>query len=167
MGLELVGWGWSGVVCAGEVWGWWVDDGQWWVVHLGLGLVGWGWWVGVGWSRVCESEGLGLGGLVVGRFGVGALGLVGRGLCVSVWGVVGWGWSVLVCAFGFGRLVGWGWPILGLCWPILGAMLAHLGAMLAHLGGLCCTGLRLGGPIFGVGGVGLVSDGLCFWVGRW
>ena len=98
-------------------------------------------------------------------FGVGGLGLVGRSLCLQVWnrwvavgqwwfvlwgwwvgvgrswfvreclGLVGWGWSVLVCAFGFGRLVGWGWPILGLCWPILGAMLAHLGAMLAHLGG--------------------------------
>ena len=98
-------------------------------------------------------------------FGVGGLGLVGRSLCLQVWnrwvavgqwwfvlwgwwvgvgrswfvreclGLVCWGWSALVCAFGFGRLVGWGWPILGLCWPILGAMLAHLGAMLAHLGG--------------------------------
>ena len=66
----------------------------------------------------------------------------------------------------------------GLCfwvWEVGGLGVAHLGAMLAHLGGyvgpswgyvgppwgLCCTGLRLGGPIFGVGGVGLVSDGLC------
>ena len=72
LGLGLVGWGWSVVVCACRygigglgsvsgglcfevgglglggrglcvrVWGWWVGVGQWWFVLLDLGLVGWG-----------------------------------------------------------------------------------------------------------------------------
>ena len=82
---------------------------QWWVVLLGLGLVGLGW-------------------LVVrcaGRFGVGGLGLVSDGLCFWVWGWwvgvgrswfvlagmawVGWGRSVVVSALG---LVGWGWSVV-------------------------------------------------------
>ena len=57
---------------------------------------------------------------------------------------MGWGWSVGVCAFGFGvgglGLVDRGWCYVGprfrLCWPIVGAMLAHFGAMLAHLGAM-------------------------------
>ena len=117
-GLELVGWGWSVVVCAFgfgvdglglvgrslrlRVWGWWVE------VHLGLELVGRGWhgWVGVG------QWWFGLRGWWV---GVGRSWFVHEGL-----GSVGWGWSVVVCAFGFGvdglGLVGrsvrwrvWGW----------------------------------------------------------
>ena len=43
--------------------------GQWWVVLLGLGLVGWGWAV-----VLCAFG-----------FGVGGLGLVGRGVCWQVW----------------------------------------------------------------------------------
>ena len=125
-------------------------------------------------------------------FGVGGLGLVGRSLCLQVWNrwvAVGQWWFVL---WGWWVGVGRSWFVreclglvsAGLCfwvWEVGGLGVAHLGAMLAHLGGyvgpswgdvgppwgLCCTGLRLGGPIFGVGGVGLVSDGLCFWVGRW
>ena len=61
--------------------------------------------------------------------GAGGLGLVGRGLCVTVWG-----WSV--------------GPMLAR----LEAMWAHFGAMLAQLGPileLCWPGLRLCGPILG------------------
>ena len=77
------------------------------VGDLRLGLVGRDWLVG------------GSGG----EFGVVGdlrLGLVGRGLWWKVLGVVGWSWSVMVGAFGFG-----------------------------------------------VGGLGLVSGGLCFWVWGW
>ena len=63
-GLELVG---RGLCC--RVWGWWVEVGQWWVVLLGLGLVGWGW------SVVGCAFG----------FGVGGLGLGSGALRVWVW----------------------------------------------------------------------------------
>ena len=52
-----------------RVWGWCVEVGQWWVVLLGVGLVGWGWLV-VG---------------CAGRFGVGGLTLVSGALCFWVW----------------------------------------------------------------------------------
>ena len=122
---------------------------------LGLGLVGWGW------SVVVCAGGFGVGGLrrsVVGcafGFGVGGLGLVGRGLCVGLgWsskeatfeeamlpqlllglGLVGWGWSVVVCAGGFGvgglrgsvvgcafgfGVGGLGLVGRGLCWKVWG-----------------------------------------------
>ena len=65
-----------------RVWGSWVEDGQWWVVLLGLGLVGWGWSIGV----------------CAGGFGVRGLRTVSGGLCFWVWGWwvgVGWSWFVL------------------------------------------------------------------------
>ena len=70
--------------------------------------------------------------------GLGGLGLVGRGLCMKVLGLVGEGWSVVVGAFGFGvgglGLVGRGLRFLfQAMWAHFGAMLAHLGARLAHL----------------------------------
>ena len=85
-----------------------------------------------------------------GRFGVGGLGLVSGGLCFSVWGWwvgVGRSWFVLagMAWVGWGRsvlvwalgLVGWGWSVV-----------------------VCAQG-------FGVGGLRLVSGGLCFWVWGW
>ena len=90
-------------------------------------------------------------------FGVGGLGLVGRSLCLQVWnggvgvgqwwfvlwgwwvvvgwsrfvreglGLVGWGWSVVVCALELGRLVGWRWSVL--------ARAVWFGASMAQLGG--------------------------------
>jgi len=78
--------------------------------------------------------------------------LVGRGLCMTVWGgwvgvgqwwfvrvgleLVGWGWSVGVCAGGFG--------VGGLRWSVVG----------------CAFG-------FGVGELGLVGRGLGWKVWGW
>ena len=111
----------------------------WWVemVSGGLCFWVWGWWVGVGWSWVV-LEGLGL------------VGWGWSGLCLWVWSWwVGVGRSRWVLAgiewVGWGRsvvdgavgLVGWGWLVVG------------------------CAGR------FGVGGLGLVSGGLCFSVWGW
>ena len=81
------------------------------VVVCALGLVGWGWSV-----VVCACK-YGIGGL--GQFsgglafGVGGLGLVGRGWCMRVWswwvGVGQW-WCVLLGL----ELMGWGWSV-GVC----------------------------------------------------
>ena len=118
-GLGLVGWGWSVVVCAfgfevgrlwlvgrglrWRVWGWWVQVGEGevrvgrsWFLLAGLEVVGWGRsvvvcalrLVGRCWSVVVSTF----------RFGVGRLGLVGRGLCLQVWNWwvgVGPSWFVL------------------------------------------------------------------------
>ena len=126
-GLGLVGWGWSAVVCAVgfgvgglglvgrslrlRVWGWWV-------VVCGEGSVGRrSWWRGR-WRR-WRVWGLGFGSSVcacglramspyVGPSSGHVLGLVGRGLCVKVWGWwVGACWPILKLR----------WPMLGLCWP--------------------------------------------------
>ena len=86
-------------------------------------------------------------------FGVGGLGLVGRGLCWKVWGWwvrVGQWWFVLL---GLG-LVGWGWSVL-VC-----ACRYGMGGVGQVSSGLC----------FEVGGLGLVGRGLCMrvwssWVG--
>ena len=93
--VRLVGWGWSGVVCA---WGWGGGVGRSWFVREGLEFVGWGWSV-----VVCAVA-----------FGVGGLGLVGCSLRCRVWGwwvvVCGEGYvgPSVVCAFG----VGWGWSVV-------------------------------------------------------
>ena len=112
--LELVGWGWSGLCL--WVWSWWVGVGrsrwvlagiEWvgWgrsVVDGAVGLVGWGWLV---MGSQLEDMGAQLGARLaklgtmlahpaayVALFkpmlacGLGGLGLVGRGLCVKVWG---------------------------------------------------------------------------------
>ena len=60
---------------------------------------------------------------------------------MRVLGLVGEGWSVVVCAFGFGvgglGLVGRSLRFLfQAMWAHFGAMLAHLGARLAHLGAI-------------------------------
>ena len=120
LGLGLVGWSWSVVVCAAGF-----GVGGWRLVSGGLCFWVWGWWVGVGRSR-CVLAGMEwVGGVGQWWFvlwgwwvGVGRSWFVREGL-----GLVGWGWSVVVCALGFGALVAWGWPSLGLCWPSLGAML--------------------------------------------
>ena len=84
-------------------------------------------------------------------------------------GLVGWGWSVMVCAFGLGvgglevvgrslRLRVWGWWVeVGQWWVVL------LGLGLAGWGWLVvvCEGR------FTVGGLGLGSGGSCFWVSGW
>ena len=86
------------------LWGWGGGVGRSWFVREGLGWVVWGWSVmvcafGLGWSCVV-LEGLGWGwsvGVWVGGwrwsvvvcafgYGVRGLGLVGRSLCVKVWG---------------------------------------------------------------------------------
>ena len=141
-----------------NLWGWWVWG--WLVQGLCLGL-------GVGACCTLVSRGLrfcryGVGGLGIGhglgrgcRYGNGRVaaipdsgatkwqilgfvgGLVGRGLCVSVWGWCSWGWSVHIgqmpdsgvgCQGGTRSMpdtsVGWAvrkasWPGKE-CWPILG-----------------------------------------------
>ena len=77
-------------------------------------------------------------------------------------GLVGWGWSVVVCAFGFGvgglglvgrslRLRVWGWWVEmvsgGLCWKVWSCWVG--------VGQVCAFG-------FGVGGLGLVGRGGCW-----
>ena len=115
-----------------RVWGWWVEDGQWCVVLLGLGLVGWGWCVGVDPVVAC-AFGFGVGGLVGRGSGWRVLKMVSGGLCFWVWGwwvgvgwswfvlhglgLVGWGWSVVVYAFGFG-VGGLGLVGRGVCWQV-------------------------------------------------
>ena len=68
-------------------------------------------------------------------FGVGGSGLVHRSWRWTVgeaWflhqgvGLVGWGWSLVVCAFGFVQWV-LCWPILGRWGPILGRCAPILG----------------------------------------
>ena len=108
-GLELVGSGWSVVVCAFrlglvgrglclQVWHGWVGVGQWW-----FGLRGW--WVGVGRLWFVHE---GLGWVAVGQWWFVRVGLElagwgwSVGLCASGFGVGGLRWSVVGCAFGFG-----------------------------------------------------------------
>ena len=93
-GLELVG---RGLCC--RVWGWWVEVGQWWVVLLGLGLVGWGWLVSGGLCFWVWGWWVGVGQWCFVRLGLG---------------LVGWGWSVVVCAcrYGIGVGVGQWWVVL-------------------------------------------------------
>ena len=180
LGLGLVGWGWLVVVC----------EGRFGVGGLGLGSGGlcfWvsGWWVGGGrsWSALAGMEWVGWGRSVVD----GACGLVGWGwsvlrvwrwwvvgLCSWVWGgCVGvdqcWfvpvglglvGWSMLVCACGFG--VGG----LGSVGPTRRAMLPDVGPSSSDVGpswgyvgpscgyigpssGLCGPSLELYWPILG------------------
>ena len=111
--MEWLGWGRSVVVCAlglvGCSWSPSLEARlgrslclQVWNGWVGVGqwwFVLWGWWVVVGRSWFVR-EGLGL---------------------------VGWGWSVVVCAFGFGGLAGWGWSVL--------ARAVWFGASMAQLGG--------------------------------
>ena len=82
-------------------------------------------------------------------------------------GLVGWSWSVVVCASRFGvgglevgqwwavplglGLVGWGWLVVG--W----AGRFGIGGLGSVSGGLC----------FEVGGLGLVGRGLCVRVWGW
>ena len=111
-GFGVGGWGWSVAVCAfGFEVGWLGLVGRslrlrawgWWVEMVSGGWCFWVWWVGVGWSWVV-LDGLGLVGwgwsavVCAFGFGVGGLGLVGRGLRWKVWGWwvgVGQGWFVL------------------------------------------------------------------------
>ena len=128
LGLGLVGWGWSVVVCAGGfgvgwlglvsgdlclwVWTWWVGISRSWFVRGGLSwsYVGRSWsYVGPCWGYVSPSLSYGLvvsGGLCcrVCAWWVGmgcgrSVRLVsGRSVVVCALGLVGWGWSVVVCA---------------------------------------------------------------------
>ena len=106
-----------------------IGTGGRWLARLGWpGLAVRGRWVGVRDWLVGGSGG---------EFGVVGdlrLGLVGRGLCWKVLGVVGWSWSVMVGAFGLGvgglGLVSgglcfwvWGWWVgVGRSWFVLAGM---------------------------------------------
>ena len=99
-GLGLVGRG----LCM-KVWSRWVGIGQWWFVRVGLELVGWGWSVGVCASAHLEADAVPSGPML-------------QLCCMKVWGwwvesghsrfvllslgLVGWGWSGVVCAGQFG-----------------------------------------------------------------
>ena len=99
-----------------------------------LGLMGWGWSVVVG----------------AGRFEVGRLGLVGRGLRVWVWG---WWVGVGQCLYlRVGALrcgVGAMWVHLEAMWAHLGAMWAQLRATLAYLEGNVGPSWAYVGPSWG------------------
>ena len=75
----LVGWSWSGVVCAGGF-----GVGGLGLLRGGLCVRVWSGWVGVGRSELV-------------RAGMAWVGW-GRSVVVCVLGLVGWGWSVVVCA---------------------------------------------------------------------
>ena len=116
----------------------------------------WGWWV----------DGAAFGARVLPGSGgwccrVGGLGLVGRGLCVRVWG---WGVEVGQCWCVLLGLVGWGWSgvvwVSGLRWSVVGCTFGF------EVGGLGLVGRSLRLRVWGWW-VEMVSGGLCVWVWGW
>ena len=80
-------------------------------------------------------------------FEVDGLRLVGRGLCMRVWG-----WRVQSWFVHAGMELAQLDPYVGPASNLCGPKLAYLGAMLAHLGAMLVG--------FGVGGLGLVGRGV-------